>query len=269
MICVSLLKEIYTTKKEEVSRLQAKSRFLKDNCPSEDRSSVFELAISSKSQSAVSQAKPWPRVIAECKKASPSRGLLRFDYNPEELSLIYKNCGASALSVLTDKKYFQGDLNDIHLASRAGLPILRKDFIIDPLQIYEAKHAGAHAILLIVSMLSTAQLTELYLLATTLGLAVLVEIHNTKEADIALNLKPKIIGINHRDLDTLKMNMELTLELSPSIKKNLPNTILVAESGIEEKSNYLKVENLVDAVLIGTSFMESQNIEKTWSELFA
>ncbi|MEQ9367121.1 MAG: indole-3-glycerol phosphate synthase TrpC [Leptospirales bacterium] len=210
------------------------------------------------------------RVIAECKKASPSMGLIRSDYHPDRVAAAYRDCGASALSVLTDREFFQGDLEHLRQAARAsGLPVLRKDFTISPLQIQEARAAGADAILLIVRLLSRGQLTELHRAARELGMTALVEIHNAAEAEDAIACGASLIGINHRDLDTLEMDLSLTERIAPELRRARPDAVLLAESGVENRVGRERVEPFVDGILIGTALMQSPDIPAKWAEIFA
>ena len=267
-----LLDKIVSVKKEEVNLLKKKTSYLLDNLPKDKRDFFFENAIRKTKINSQNKSNSKINFIAECKKASPSKGLIRKDYDVENISLTYKKCGASAISVLTDKNFFQGDAGDIKKAKVSNLPILRKDFIIDPLQIYEAKILEADAILLIVKILSKNQYIELFSLAKELGLAIIVEVHDLKETEIAFETKPNIIGINHRDLDSLNINMNLTSIIAPHIKEVLPNTIIVAESGFENKNDIIKLKSdlndYIDAILIGSKLMESHDIEKTCFEIF-
>ncbi|MBE7411346.1 MAG: indole-3-glycerol phosphate synthase TrpC [Leptospiraceae bacterium] len=204
-------------------------------------------------------------IIAECKKASPSKGVIVNSYNPTEIAKIYEKSGASAVSVLTDSLFFQGSLQDLkNVSDSVSIPVLRKDFIIDEKQIREAIFYGASAILLIVRILDSNRLKELLGYAETLGLEVLVEIHNKNEAEIALNSGAKIIGINTRDLDTLQIHKGLIQELT----ELLPNSVLkVAESGINGKEDYLGIKKYTRYVLIGTYFMQSSDIANSFSNL--
>lgn len=208
------------------------------------------------------------KVITECKKASPSLGLLREKYDALQIANLYKQAGASAISVLTDKNYFQGSLSDLEQVSACGLPVIRKDFIIDPIQIYMAKGAGASAILLIVRLLSQVELESLYNLALVLKLDVLVEIHNEEEMMRALDLKAQIIGINHRNLDTLEMDLGLSSRLAPIIRKTCEKVIIVAESGVENLQGIKKVDSYCDAILIGSALMASDDILAKYRSLF-
>lgn len=209
------------------------------------------------------------RVIAECKKASPSMGLMRENYDPAEIARTYANLGASAISVLTDRNFFQGQIDHIALARAAGIPILRKDFIISREQIFEAREKGADAILLIVRLLSDDQILSFLELASSLGMDSLLEVHNREEAIRASESGGQIIGINHRDLDTLVMNMNLTPQIAPLLREKNPDAVIVAESGVESREGRSLVDAYVDAVLIGTAFMKSLDIPSTWKELFS
>lgn len=212
-------------------------------------------------------------VIAEIKKASPSAGLIREDFNPVAIAQIYKKCGADAISVLTDEKYFQGRLEYVRLVHEAvDLPILRKDFIVDDWQVYEARAAGADAILLIADALKPAELMDLMILAAELTLTVLLEVHN---ADTLMNIRsvigfPKkgysVLGINNRDLTTMKVNLNTTGRLA----QLLDNTNeLVAESGIKTRTDVEKLKAVgVRAVLIGQTLCEHPDIEEKFIELF-
>ncbi|MDF3821112.1 indole-3-glycerol phosphate synthase TrpC [Leptospira sp. 96542] len=204
-------------------------------------------------------------VIAECKKGSPSAGILRPNYSAAAIAKEYERCGASAISVLTDKNYFYGSLDDLYEVSRSvSIPVIRKDFIIHESQIQEAYAYGASAILLIIRILEKSRLRELFLYAKTLGLGVLVETHNEREVDLALELGMDVIGINTRDLDTFAIHPDLVKELAPKIPKNL---IRVAESGIHSHKDMLDYQNIVDSVLIGTYFMKEEDITVAYRKL--
>ncbi len=250
-------------KQKEVSFLSTKGlSWWEKNLPPDARAIVFEEAIRP------SQEEKSLKIIAECKKASPSRGLLCKEYNPKNIAQNYKKCGANAISVLTDQTFFQGNIKHLTAARKSGLPILRKDFIISPLQLYEAKQSGADAILLIVRILHINLLKELYQLAKMIGLGVLVEVHTQKEIEIAIDLEAKVIGINHRNLKSLEMDMTLSSRLAPIIRRYLPNSIIIAESGIKNQNDIKRMIGHVDALLMGTIFMESLDISKRWRELF-
>jgi len=175
------------------------------------------------------------RLIAEIKKASPSKGLMREDFDPAGIAGIYRRCGASAISVLTEEDFFQGSIDYIPVVKEAaGLPVLRKDFIFDEYQVYEARACGADAVLLIAGMLSRSQAEELFHLAGELSLSVLFEVHHWRELDTALLIDVPVIGINNRDLRTLKIDLNTTLELLGDIPGE---KTVVSESGIESRKD--------------------------------
>lgn len=204
-------------------------------------------------------------IIAECKKASPSAGIIREDYDPVSIARIYEDCGAGAISVLTDKDFFHGEIFHLKkVAEEVSIPVLRKDFIISPKQIDEARLFGGSAILLIVRILSFNQLSELLRHSESLGMDVLVETHSMEEAKIAIDAGAEIIGINTRDLDTFSMNPGLIREIA----NNLPDTVVkVSESGVKNRQDYLYMTENTDAALIGTYFMKSKNIRAAFQEL--
>lgn len=209
-------------------------------------------------------------IIAECKKASPSMGIIKEEYNPVYIAQQYESLGASAISVLTDKKFFLGSIEDLNIVSKnVTIPVLRKDFIISKEQILEAKINGASAVLLILRILKPEKFLELLEFAELLGLDCLIEVHNEKEVEIALKYPVKIIGINHRDLDTLRINLDLSFKLAPEIKKHNKEILIIAESGIEEPDKIEELYNIVDGFLIGTYFMKSKNINEAWHKLFS
>ncbi len=206
-------------------------------------------------------------LIAEVKKASPSRGIIREDFNPVDIALTYARNGASAISVLTDEKYFMGSLDylrDIRKALDRPVPLLRKDFILDEYQVYEARAAGADAVLLIVSILNPEKLVDLLELSHRLGMKCLVEVHNEPECEIALKSGAGIIGINNRDLKTFAVDLETTGKL----RKLIPdNRIVVSESGIKTRNDIQKLNDWnADAVLIGESLMASADIAAAMKE---
>ena len=260
----SLLERIVAVKLREIAQLEAQAE--QSRLAKKKRARTTDAL-----QAALRRLPAQPlRIIAECKRASPSRGLLRADYQPQQIATSYTACGAAALSVLTDAQFFQGALTHIAEARRgSSLPILRKDFILEPVQVYESIHAGADAILLIVRLLRFDKLQMLYKLARQLGLDVLVEVHNQAEAEQAIALQAEIIGINHRDLDSLKMDLSLTPRLAPLIRQTLANAIIIAESGVEDVSGYQQVAKFVDGILIGSALMQSDNIYARWQEIFS
>ena len=207
----------------------------------------------------VSSARPAPRVIAEIKRRSPSKGALRPELDPVELARIYEQNGASAISVLTDQRFFGGSLDDLRAVRMStALPLLRKDFVVDPYQVYEARISGADAILLIAAILTTEQIASYGALAAELGMAALVEVHNQAEMTSALNAKASLIGINNRDLHTFNVTLDTTRALRPLIP---PGTILVSESGIHTEADRESLRMLgVDALLIGESLLVSADV---------
>jgi len=208
------------------------------------------------------------RLIAEVKKASPSRGVIRPDFDPVEIARIYAGNGAAAVSVLTEAKHFQGSLDhlkDIRKALPDKIPLLRKDFIVDPYQIYESRASGADSLLLIVAILKPEKLQELLQLSHELNMSCLVEVHDEAEVEIALKSQAKIIGINNRDLNTFGVDLATTERLHPLIPRD---RIVVSESGIKERADIEKLSRLgIDAVLIGESLMSAPDIAAKMREL--
>ncbi len=250
---MSILQKIAETKREEVARLKR------------------ERGLSSLIKGAKAQMAPLDflkaihrpgkiSLIAELKKASPSRGVLREDFKIEPLARAYAKAGAQALSVLTDVQYFQGDLSYLKKAKEAsGLPVLRKDFIIDEHQIYEAREASADAILLIAAMMPPAKLKDLMAVADELKMTALVEVHDERELEMALRTGTRLLGINNRNLNDFTVTLETTLELIKRCPKDLP---VVSESGIFTREDCLLLEKSgASAVLVGEAFMTSTDVE--------
>ncbi|MFH1825164.1 MAG: indole-3-glycerol phosphate synthase TrpC [Candidatus Firestonebacteria bacterium] len=201
-------------------------------------------------------------IIAEVKKASPSKGIMRKDFNPVQIAKIYEKGKADAISVLTDNKYFKGNLSYLkRIKNMVSVPILRKDFIIDEYQIYESRYYGADAVLLIVSILTENKLRYFIKLAKKINMDCLVEVHSQKEIKTALKCNADIIGINNRDLRTFKTDLKTTERL---IRYMPDNKIVISESGIKTKEDIKYLKSLgVDGVLIGETFMRSKNITST------
>ena len=208
-----------------------------------------------------------PAVIAEIKKASPSKGIIRADFRPAEIAADYAAHGAACLSVLTDRQFFQGAPEYLQAARAAcALPVLRKDFLVDPYQVYEARAMGADAILLIASALDLPTMREFEAIAQGLGLAVLVEVHDGDELDLALQLETPLIGINNRNLRTFEVSLQTTLDLLPRISAG---RIVVTESGILAANDVdLMRQNAVNAFLVGEAFMRQSSPGAALQELF-
>lgn len=220
--------------------------------------------------------KPNPRgvnVIAEVKKASPSAGLIRPDFDPVDIATTYETCGADAVSVLTDEKYFQGKLEYMTAVKEAvSLPVLRKDFIIDPYQVYEARAAGADAILLIAEALTPSELMDLLILANELTLTALIEVYG---ADMLLQMRSmvgfpqknySVLGVNNRDLATMTVDINNTARLVELVDNKRE---LIAESGFKTRQDVEKMIRLgIGGVLIGQTLCESESIENKFNELF-
>lgn len=208
-----------------------------------------------------------PGVIAEIKKASPSKGVIRPDFDPSAIARSYAEHGATCLSVLTDEQYFQG-ANKYLVDARAAvdIPVIRKDFIIDEYQIYEARALGADCILLIVAALDIMRLTVLHQTAKSVGLDVLIEVHDKSELDAALSLQPSLIGINNRNLKTFETSLDTTIDLLPHIPDDV---IVVTESGIATQADVdLMRKNNVHCFLVGEAFMRAEEPGEALRHLF-
>jgi indole-3-glycerol phosphate synthase len=210
-----------------------------------------------------------PAVIAEVKKASPSKGLIRPDFDPEAIARAYENAGAAAVSVLTDKAFFEGSLEYLTLVKNTvSLPVLRKDFIIVRYQLLEARAAGADAALLIVAALDAESLRTLMAEANEIGLQCLVEVHDEREMDIALGVGASVIGINNRNLQTFEVSLDTTGRLLRNADCGMRNAKTVSESGISTREDMVRLGKTgVDAVLIGEALMRERDIEAKLREL--
>jgi indole-3-glycerol phosphate synthase len=208
-----------------------------------------------------------PAVIAEIKKASPSKGVLREQFDPAAIARSYSEHGAACLSVLTDERFFQGRSEDLAAARNAcGLPVLRKDFVVDPYQIFESRALGADCVLLIVAALELPLLKELEAAAQSLGMAVLVEVHSRAELDLALHLATPLIGINNRDLRTFETRLETSLTLAPLVPAP---RIAITESGILAPEQVRQLANAgIHAFLVGEAFMRASEPGKELAKLF-
>ncbi|MBT6264545.1 MAG: indole-3-glycerol phosphate synthase TrpC, partial [Halieaceae bacterium] len=212
-------------------------------------------------------ARSEPAVIAEVKKASPSKGIIRADFQPADIASSYASGGATCLSVLTDIDFFQGSDEYLQRARKAcELPVIRKDFTVDPYQVVEARAIGADAILLIVAALADDQMRELAEVASDFELDVLVEVHDRAELDRALELETQLVGINNRDLHSFDMRLETTLDLLPHIPED---RVVVTESGIHTPADVAVMrERDVHAFLVGEAFMRAEEPGEKLKELF-
>jgi indole-3-glycerol phosphate synthase len=231
------LSRILEAKRAEVAARKG-ARPLRPTRLPEERRGAFAAALAAEGLS----------LIAEIKRASPSKGVLRADLDPRELALIYRAAGARAISVLTDEPFFRGSLADLEAARAAELPLLRKDFVIDPYQVWEAAAAGASAVLLIVTALAGEALGELLAAAEEAGLDALVEAHDRTELERALAAGAKIVGLNSRNLRTFETDLDAALELAPRLPRGVLNVI---ESGIHDRFDVRRVRAVgANAVLI-------------------
>lgn len=249
-----ILKKILAVKAQEVAAAKPVKPLPQVRSEAEQAAPVRDFVGAIRSKIAAGK----PAVIAEIKKASPSKGVIRADFHPDQIAQSYAKHGAACLSVLTDEQFFQGSAEYLKQArSACDLPVLRKDFIIDEYQIYQARAMGADAILLIASALTLNQMREFEKLAFQLNMAVLVEVHDGDELEIALQLATPLIGINNRNLRTFKVSLQTTLELLPRI----PHArIVVTESGIVSSENIkLMSKNQVNTFLVGEAFMRADD----------
>ena len=213
-----------------------------------------------------------PAIIAEIKKASPSKGVIREDFNPSQIAAIYERCGASCISVLTDKKFFKGGFEILStVRETTRLPLLCKDFIISAYQIYKARCSGADAVLLIAAILTNADLIYLKKIADKLNLDVLVEVHDKSELQRIIKLNCfNLIGINNRDLKTFSTDLEVTTALMDNLSNDVikKNTVFISESGINNNKDLIMLKNHgIKGVLIGERFMKEKDIENSFKTL--
>lgn len=265
----NILNKIISDKLDEVQRRKAERpiELLKDECAELPKCRNFYKAVTKANKRGLN-------VIAEVKKASPSAGLIREDFDPVEIAEAYQKCGADAISVLTDEKYFQGRLEYVaRIKAAVDLPILRKDFFIDQYQLYEARAAGADAVLLIAETLRPADLMDMLILASKLSMTTIIEVH---DADSLLAVRSlagfpqkgySIIGINNRDLTTMTVDINNTVRLAELVDNRAE---LIAESGIRTRDDVQRLKSIgVGAVLIGQTLCESESIEQKFNELFS
>jgi len=259
-----ILDKIVAVKREEVAAALVRKPLSVMRADAESRVLTRDFEGALRAKIAAGQA----AVIAEIKKASPSKGVLRADFIPADIAQSYAEHGAACLSVLTDKQFFQGSV-DFLKQSRAScdLPVLRKDFMVDPYQIYEARAMGADAILLIAACLDDAQMADMEAVAHRLDMAVLVEVHDRAELDRALKLKTRLVGINNRNLKTFEVSLQTTLDLLPHVPAD---RLLVTESGILSSDDVKRMrEAHVNAFLVGEAFMRANEPGEALAKLFA
>ncbi len=258
---MSILLKIIKHKKEELEHRKSRTPFveLRDRARDSEPPRGFKTAIKRGPDEPI-------RLIAEIKRASPSKGMIREDFNLPEIVSVYDGKDVKAISVLTDERFFSGRLDYLStVRGMTGKPLLRKDFIIDEYQVFESRACGADAMLLIVAALDGSQLSDLLGLSNELGLATLVEVHSYNDLEIALRCNAEIIGINNRDLKTLGVDLKTTFEL---IKEIPEEKIIVSESGINSRKDIEAIESAgADAILVGTSIMQADDIGGRIDEL--
>ncbi|MFZ5538313.1 MAG: indole-3-glycerol phosphate synthase TrpC [Pseudomonadota bacterium] len=258
-----ILRKILAVKREEIARAKAHEPYAKLLARAEARQDLrdFEGALRAKIAAGL------PAVVAEVKKASPSKGVLRDDFDPAAIGASYAKHGAACLSVLTDSRFFQGALEHLDAARRSsGLPVLRKDFVVDEYQVAEARAWGADCILLIVAALDPQRLRDLEAAARSLGMAVLVEVHDAAELETALKLDTPLVGINNRDLRTFDVSLRTTLDLLPRIGTG---RVVITESGILHAADVAKMRAAgVHAFLVGEAFMRAPDPGAELARLF-
>jgi indole-3-glycerol phosphate synthase len=259
-----ILDKIIAVKREEIAAAQAKRDLASLRRDAEARCDVRDFAGALRSKIAAGR----PAVIAEVKKASPSKGVLRAQFVPADIAESYERHGAACLSVLTDVQFFQGAAIYLEQARAAcDLPVLRKDFMVDAYQVFEARAMGADCILLIAASLDDAQMVDLEAQAHALGMAVLVEVHDGVELDRALRLKTPLVGINNRNLRSFEVTLETTLGLLPRVPAD---RLLVTESGILSSSDVLRMRDAgVHAFLVGEAFMRAPDPGQALAQLFS
>ncbi len=258
-----ILQKIVATKREEIAQALTKTPLAQMRADAESRvlTRDFVGALRSKITAGL------PAVIAEVKKASPSKGVIRPDFIPADIAQSYAQFGAACLSVLTDRQYFQGSPDYLKQArASCHLPVLRKDFIVDPYQVYEARAMGADCILLIAACLDDAQLAELEAIALGLNMAVLVEVHDRDELQRALQLKTPLLGINNRNLRTFEVTLDTTLGMLADVPAD---KLLITESGILTRDDVRTLRAAgVNAFLVGEAFMRAPEPGLALAELF-
>lgn len=258
-----ILQKIIEVKREEIAQATKRKPLAEMRADAESRVLTRDFVGAMRAKISAGQA----AVIAEIKKASPSKGVIRADFIPADIAQSYAEYGAACLSVLTDKQFFQGQIDYLKQArASCQLPVLRKDFMVDAYQIYESRAMGADCILLIAAVLDDAQMTDFEAIAHTLDMAVLVEVHDATELQRALKLKTPLVGVNNRNLRSFEVNIETTLTL----QKDVPSDrILVTESGIMAPADVRRMRDAkVDAFLVGEAFMRAEDPGVALAELF-
>ncbi len=258
-----ILNKIVAVKREEVAAALGKKSLAAMRADAESRVLTRDFEGAMRAKMAAGQA----AVIAEIKKASPSKGVLRADFIPADIAQSYAEHGAACLSVLTDKQFFQGSVDYLKQArASCDLPVLRKDFMVDAYQVYEARAMGADAILLIAACLDDAQMADLEAMARGLDMAVLVEVHDRPELERALKLKTRLVGINNRNLRTFEVSLRTTLDMLPDVPAD---RLLVTESGILTAADVQRMRDAnVHAFLVGEAFMRAAEPGEALAQLF-
>ncbi len=256
------LGKILAVKAEEVAKAKRSGAAVRREAESAEKPRDFVGALRAKI------AAGRPAVIAEIKKASPSKGVLRERFDPAAIARSYAQHGAACLSVLTDERFFQGRAGDLAAARGAcDLPVLRKDFVIDPYQVYESRAMGADCILLIVAALEPSQMRELEAASASLGMAVLVEVHDQPELDAALDLATPLVGVNNRNLRSFETSLDTTLELLTRVPTS---RLIVTESGIHAPIDVARLRQAgVQAFLVGEAFMRAGDPGKELERIFS
>jgi indole-3-glycerol phosphate synthase len=259
-----ILDKIVAVKREEVAAALKQKPLAVVRADAESRVLTRDFEGAMRAKIAAGQA----AVIAEIKKASPSKGVLRAEIIPADIAQSYAEFGAACLSVLTDKQFFQGSVDYLKQArASCDLPVLRKDFMIDVYQIYEARAMGADAILLIAACLDDLQMADMEAVARSLDMAVLVEVHDRAELSRALKLKTRLVGINNRNLKTFEVSLQTTLDMLPDVPAD---RLLVTESGIQTAADVQRMrEAQVHAFLVGEAFMRAKEPGEALATLFA
>jgi indole-3-glycerol phosphate synthase len=258
-----ILSQIVAVKREEIAAAQKKVSLEAIRADAKSRVLTRDFEAALRRQIAAGRS----AVIAEIKKASPSKGLLRADFIPADIAQSYAESGAACLSVLTDRQFFQGQVDYLKQArASCDLPVLRKDFMIDPYQIYESRAIGADCVLLIAACLDDARMAELEAVARSLDMAVLVEVHDSAELDRALKLKTPLVGINNRNLRTFEVSLQTTIDLLGRVPQD---RLVVTESGIQSPADVKQMRDAgVHAFLVGEAFMRAEDPGAALAALF-